>query len=85
MNPSANGWIKKLLKEVAKNNSFLNLESETFYSALRDCGFIYGSNFDVVCDVIQNKDFTEEELCKTNLFLALFHTHSNANTDSPFI
>lgn len=85
MNPSANGWIKKLLKEVAKNNSFLNLESETFYSALRDCGFIYGSNFDVVCDVIQNKDFTEEELCKTNLFLALLHTHSNANTDSHFI
>ena len=46
MNPSANGWIKKLLKEVAKNNSYLNLEGETFYSALRDCGFIYGSNFD---------------------------------------
>lgn len=85
MNPSANGWIKKLLKEVAKNNSFLNLESETFYSALRDCGFIYGSNFDVVCDVIQNKDFTDEELCKTNLCLALLHTHSNANTESPFI
>lgn len=85
MNPSANGWIKKLLKEVAKNNSFLNLESETFYSALRDCGFIYGSNFDVVCDVIQNKDFTDEELCKTNLCLALLHTYSNANTESPFI
>lgn len=85
MNPSANGWIKKLLKEVSKNNSFLNVENNTFYNALRDCGFIYGSNFDVVCNLIQNKDFTEEEFCKTNLCLALLYTHTNSNTKSPFI
>ncbi|MEN3322665.1 LETM1-related biofilm-associated protein [Mariniflexile soesokkakense] len=85
MNPSANGWIKKLLKEVAKNNSFLNVESETFYNALRDCGFIYGSNFDVVCNVILNKDFTDEELSKTNLCLALLYTHKNSGSEIPFI
>ena len=84
MNPSANGWIKKLLKEVAKNNSFLNVESETFYNALRDCGFIYGSNFEIVCNVIYNKDFTDEELSKINLCLALLHTHKNAETEIPF-
>ncbi|MBP0903766.1 LETM1-related biofilm-associated protein [Mariniflexile gromovii] len=85
MNPSANGWIKKLLKEVAKNNSFLNVESETFYNALRDCGFIYGSNFDVVCNVINNKDFTDEELSKINLCLALLYTHKNTGAETPFI
>jgi hypothetical protein len=84
MNPSGNGWIKKLLKEVAKNNSFLNLENDTFYRSLRDCGFIYGSNFDIVCNVVKHKDLTEEELCKTNLLLALFYTHSNANSDISF-
>ena len=85
MNPSANGWIKKLLKEVAKNNSYLNVESETFYNALRDCGFIYGSNFDVVCNVILNKDLTDEELSKTNLCLALLYTHKNSSSETPFI
>ena len=85
MNPSANGWIKKLLKELTKNNSYLNVESETFYNALRDCGFIYGSNFDIVCNVVQNRDFTDEELSKTNLCLALLYTHKNSNTETPFI
>ncbi|WP_308993262.1 LETM1-related biofilm-associated protein [Mariniflexile litorale] len=85
MNPSANGWIKKLLKEVTKNTSFLNVESETFYNALRDCGFIYGSNFDIVCNVISNHDFTDEELSKTNLCLALLYTHTNSKTEIPFV
>lgn len=85
MNPSANGWIKKLLKEAIKNNSFLNVESETFYNALRDCGFIYGSNFEVVCNVISSKDFTDEELSKTNLCLSLLYTHENAQVETPFI
>ncbi|CAH8293261.1 LETM1-like protein [Mariniflexile fucanivorans] len=85
MNPSAKGWIKKLLKEVAKNNSFLNVESETFYNALKDCGFIYGSNFDIVCNVINNKDFTDEELSKTNLCLALLYTHKNTGSETPFV
>lgn len=84
MNPSANGWIKKLLKEVAKNNSFLNVESETFYNALRDCGFIYGSNFDVVCNAVSNEDFTDEELSKTNLCLALYYTYTNSNSEANF-
>lgn len=85
MNPSGTGWIKKLLKEAAKNNSYLNVESETFYNALRDCGFIYGSNFDVVCHVILTKDFTDEELSKTNLCLALLYTHTNTHSETAFI
>lgn len=84
MNPSANGWINKLLKEATKNNAFLNLKRDTFYNALKDCGFIYGSNFTVVCDIIINKDLTDEELSKTNLYLALLYTHTSSQSEINF-
>lgn len=85
MNPSAQGWINKLLKEVDKNDSFLNHEEGKFYSSLRSCGFIYGSNLDVVTLVIKKTDLTEEELCKTNLCLTFLYTHANSNTKLSFI
>ncbi|WP_445733481.1 LETM1-related biofilm-associated protein [Mariniflexile sp.] len=85
MNPSANGWIKKLLKELSKKDTVFNLTEDTFYESLRACGFIYGSNFEVVCHVILNKDLTEEELCKTNLCIALLYAHNNSNSEIPFI
>lgn len=85
MNPSSAGWIKKLLKEIAKNNLFLQYDEASFYDTLRSCGFIYGSNLEVVSQVVQKKDLTEEELCKTNLCLALFYTHSNSKCKVPFI
>lgn len=84
MNPSANGWIKKLLKELSKKDTLFNLNEETFYDSLRACGFIYGSNFEVVCNVIVNSDLTEEELCKTNLCIALLYSHKNSNSELPF-
>jgi hypothetical protein len=85
MNPSASGWIKKLLKEVSKNNLFIKYEEEQFYYALRNCGFIYGSNLIVVDNIIDNKDLTEEESCKVNLCIAFLYIHSNSNTESPFV
>jgi hypothetical protein len=85
MNPSANGWIKKLLKELSENDTLFNLNEETFYYALRSSGFIYGSNFDVVCNIIINKDLTEDELCKINLCLALLYTHKNSSSEIPFV
>jgi hypothetical protein len=85
MNPSSSGWIKKLLKEIGQNNLFINYEEESFYDALRTCGFIYGSNLDVVTHVFPKKDFTEEELCKTNLCLALYYTHANSSCNISFI
>ncbi len=78
MNPSANGWIKKLLKEVSHHDSFLQCTSKEFYHALRQCGFIYGSNISVVKEVVKKSDLTEDEICKTNLFLALLQTHHNS-------
>ena len=85
MNPSAQGWIKKLLKEVAKNNVFLSLVKEDFYFELRQSGFIYGSNQHVIFYIIVNPDLTEEELCKTNLCLALYYTYHNSQPKTSFI
>jgi hypothetical protein len=85
MNPSANGWIKKLLQELKKNNSFLNLKEDVFYDALRLCGFIYGSNITPVADTISKNDLTEDELCKTNLCIALLYTHTKSESEIPFI
>lgn len=85
MNPSAAGWIQKLLKEVETNNHFLRYDEEVFYEALRICGFIYGSNLDVANQIIKKGDLTEEELCKTNLCLVLYYEHSNSNSKISFI
>ncbi|MFB9057261.1 LETM1-related biofilm-associated protein [Mariniflexile ostreae] len=85
MNPSANGWIKKLLVELKKNHTFLNLDVEAFYNALRTSGFIYGSNAVPVADAVKKLDLTEEEICKVNLCVALLYMHSYAETKTPFI
>ncbi|WP_370478462.1 LETM1-related biofilm-associated protein [Tamlana flava] len=85
MNPSSAGWIKKLVKEVEKNNRFLKYGEEEFYDSLRSCGFIYGSNLDVVAQVFPKKDLTEEELCKTNLCLSFLYAHSHSNCETPFV
>lgn len=85
MNPSANGWIKKLLLELKKNHSFLNLDKEAFYNALRTSGFIYGSNAIPVADAVKKLDLTEEEICKVNLCVAFLYAHSHSQTNIPFV
>ncbi|MDO5981780.1 LETM1-related biofilm-associated protein [Flavivirga spongiicola] len=85
MNPSAQGWIKKLLKEIEKKDAIFNFNEEAFYNTLRNCGFIYGSNLGIVGDTINKKDLTEEELCKTNLLLTLLYTHNNSTSKTSFI
>ncbi len=85
MNPSAQGWIKKLLQEVAQNDSFLSYNENHFYNALRDSGFIYGSNLNLVGQIVDKKDLTEEELSKTNLFIAFLYTHTKSKVNTPLI
>ena len=85
MNPSSSGWIKKLLQELPEDNRLSGLEKDDFYDTLRASGFIYGSNLNVVSNIFPKGDFTEEELCKTNLILSLFYSHSKTNTNTPFI
>jgi hypothetical protein len=52
MNPSANGWIKKLLKEVSET-MYSQIAITEFYSKLKHTGFIYGSNIKVVLDIVK--------------------------------
>lgn len=85
MNPSSTGWIKKLLNELLKNDLILNFNKEAFYNALRDCGFIYGSNLNVVSQIFEKKGLTEDELCKINLILALYYTHKHSNAKLTFV
>lgn len=83
MNPSASGWIKKLLKELSSKALRDHLTDEEFYTAFRESGFIYGYNIKVINNYIINPDFTEEELCKINLCIAFIHTHKSSQTKLP--
>lgn len=85
MNPSASGWIKKLLKEVSTKDTLYHYDEASFYDALRASGFIYGSNMQVVANIIDKNDLTEEELSKTNLCLAFLYTYNNSDTEIEFI
>ena len=80
MNPSANGWIRKLVKKVSLSQALLESPREEFYFALRQSGFIYGSNINIVKDFIKTNDLTADEICKINLLIALLHTHHQSNT-----
>ncbi|MFC4721231.1 LETM1-related biofilm-associated protein [Geojedonia litorea] len=85
MNPSAAGWIKKLLKLVTHQESFIHLSKNDFYEALKSCGFIYGNNVDVVHQVIEKNDLTSEELSKVNLLIAFYYCFKTNPSDSGFI
>ncbi|WGD35006.1 LETM1-related biofilm-associated protein [Olleya sp. YS] len=84
MNPSATGWIKKLIKELNPEELFKDNDLEVYYRHFRDCGFIYGSNVKVVNDWIENEDFESDEICKINLVIALHIAFTNHNTTNDF-
>jgi predicted DNA-binding protein YlxM (UPF0122 family) len=83
MNPSARGWLKKLLKFAEKNDA----KAETLaklYPELKSIGFIYGSNVSVLITDLKSKDFNQEECCKINFawaLLATYNCHSKDNTN----
>lgn len=83
MNPSANGWIKKLLSEVSEWDN-IRTETPTFYQKLKETGFVYGSNVDVLPDTYKNNDFTDEERCKINLLLTFYFIYKKQNTNENF-
>ncbi|MBT8323767.1 MAG: hypothetical protein KJO96_00605, partial [Winogradskyella sp.] len=84
MNPSSSGWIKKLLKEVSKEDLSAKDPIE-FYNDLKQTGFIYGSNISVLPYIEKSIDFTEEERTKVNLLLSFYYFHSKSDSDSNFI
>ena len=85
MNPSATGWIKKLLLELDKSKHLSSLNINELYFDLRKIGFIYGSNQSVVNNYIDDKDLTKEEICKINLIIALYTTHKKYKTQKDFV
>jgi hypothetical protein len=86
MNPSASGWIKKLLKELNTTPIWNQSDYDTFYDSLRESGFIYGSNIKVVTDYLDYSGMTEEEICKVNFLLALNYIfNENKTTDTSFV
>ena len=83
MNPSARGWLKKLLKFAEKNDAKAETLAE-LYPALKSIGFIYGSNVSVLIMDLKSKDFNQEECCKINFawaLLATYNCHSKDNTN----
>lgn len=85
MNPSADGWIKKLLKDVSKNETYLKLPLDAFYKQLKHSGYIYGSNVGVLFGVFDKGDWTDEELCKVNHVLVLYYMYRNHSTANNFV
>ncbi|MBO3116143.1 hypothetical protein J4050_05255 [Winogradskyella sp. DF17] len=77
MNPSANGWIKKLLNESALKD-FTEKDDVKYYNTVRSTGFIYGTNINLVTDIIESFELSEEERCKINLLLSFFYMYENA-------
>lgn len=84
MNPSANGWINRYLKEYQTDLVDLSTFSfDDFYQKLKTAGFIYGTNL-VPVSKRKNINFklTQEELAKVNLFTTLsiiFFEHNKTN------
>ena len=73
MNPSSNGWFKKLLKLAEKENDCIISSKNELYHKLKSVGFIYGSNVSLLFESLKNKDFNQEERCKINYILSLFY------------
>ena len=84
MNPSASGWIKKLLNQVSEQ-MYSETETDEFYNRLKQAGFIYGSNIKVVLDIVKPFDFTEEERCKINLLLTYYFIYKKEQSKENFI
>ncbi|NER15691.1 LETM1-related biofilm-associated protein [Spongiivirga citrea] len=74
MNPSASGWIDKLL-QLINLDEFANTSEQDYYGALRTSGFIYGTNASDVFQFESDIDHTEEEITKINLLLALLYQY----------
>ena len=85
MNPSASGWIAKLLKELSENQGFLNQSEAAFYKNLKDSGFIYGNNKSIAATFIEAQDLSDEEMGKVNFFLALYFAHYKSNNTTDFL
>ncbi|NER14130.1 hypothetical protein GWK08_11810 [Leptobacterium flavescens] len=75
MNPSANGWIDKMLALLEEDSFFQSSALEKKYHSLRSSGFIYGTNLQTIFDTKSDNKLTETEITKINLLLSLLHIY----------
>ena len=75
MNPSAIGWIDKLLVLLEKDSFFQESDLKGKYQSLRSSGFIYGTNIETIFDTQSENKFTETEVTKINLSVSLLHVY----------
>lgn len=86
MNPSAKGWIKKLLQDyraLPKKEKTHTLDE--FYHDLKTCGFIYGTNFHTLFNQIEDEGYSHDELCKINIILSFLFIHEYHQFEEDFI
>ena len=73
MNPSAKGWIPKILTTLDKQQIITNSESlMLFYNQLKSTGFLYGNSSEIlISSTPSNLNLTKNESTKINLFQSL--------------
>jgi hypothetical protein len=82
MNPSASGWLTKCLHSIVESD-LLSLDPDCFYETLRRSGFIYGSSQTALIPLNSKLKYTQQELAKINLFVALVYIDHKAFGDEP--
>ena len=82
MNPSASGWLIKCLHRISETD-ILSLDEFQFYNTLRTTGFIYGSNQSALISLDKNLNYTQQELAKINLFVALVYIDHQICEEQP--
>jgi hypothetical protein len=73
MNPSAKGWIPKILTTLDKQQIITNSESlMLFYNQLKSTGFLYGNSSEIlISSTPSNLNLNKNESTKINLFQSL--------------
>lgn len=74
MNPSANGWIKKMFSFLKDSDLVFN-DYNALYFKLRANGFIYGLGKSIPNYIIHEHQYSQDEIIKVNLFDALYHIY----------
>ena len=82
MNPSASGWIDKLLTILSKDGFLHTIQNVDFYESLRTSGFIYGANVKTVPELVTQHTLSEDEITKINLLTALLYYYCQKYPDT---
>jgi hypothetical protein len=82
INPSVPGWIDKFFSEQKISEQKLVIESDSFYEALRNTGFVYGHIISLNTKLpIPIKGWFKEEVSKVALFNSLLEVYTVTKKD----